>query len=296
VPVEQPPVWRKNGFDIVRCSRCDLLFRRCLPTPADLGEIYAETYFRRAANDTAGQGYDDYLQEEELHRLNARVRIERLRDFVAPGRLLDVGAAAGFFMDEARSAGWTVEGVDVSPEMSGAGRERLGLELRTGLFAGQEYPEGAYDAVTMWDYIEHSLDPLGELVRARRLLRPGGIIALSTGDADSPVAKLSGSRWHLLTPRHHNFFFSSATLRRACDTAGLETLSVSHPGARYSMRYLTHKLRTLAPSSRLVRRTDETIERSRLGTVSIPVNLGDIVTVIARRAKPARARSTRSVR
>lgn len=286
VPAERDPVWRKDGFDIVRCPACGLLFRRSLPTAAELAEIYAEAYFRREAGDTGGQGYDDYLHEEELHRLNARVRVRRLRAFAAPGRLLDVGAAAGFFMDEAQRAGWRAEGVDVSPEMSRWGRERLGLDLRTGLFAREAYPEGAYDAVTMWDYIEHSLDPLGELTRARALLRPGGVVAVATGDADTLVARVSGRRWHLFTPRHHNFFFSAATLRRACQEAGLEVLAVGHPGARYSLRYLTYKLRSMAPRSRLVRRTGEAFERSRAATVSVPVNLRDIVTLIARRAEP----------
>jgi SAM-dependent methyltransferase len=281
VPADAAPVWHKDGFDIVKCPRCGLLFRRSLPTTEQLGEIYAETYFRRAEGDVGGQGYDDYLHEEELHRLNAGVRVRRLGTFVSPGRLLDVGAAAGFFMDEARRVGWTVEGVDVSPEMSRWGRERLGLNLRTGTFARQDYSEGAYDGVTMWDYLEHSVDPVGDLVRARALLRPGGVLALSTGDAESLVARVSGRRWHLLTPRHHNFFFSTATLRRACDVARLEVLDTGHPGARYSLRYLTYKLRSMAPRSRLVRRTGEAFERSRTATVSVPVNLGDIVTLIA---------------
>jgi 2-polyprenyl-3-methyl-5-hydroxy-6-metoxy-1,4-benzoquinol methylase len=284
VAAEASPVWRKDGFDVVRCPRCGLLFRRSLPTTEELGEIYAETYFRRAEDDTGGQGYDDYLHEEELHRLNAAVRVRRLGAHVAAGRLLDVGAAAGFFMDEARRAGWSVQGVDVSPEMSGWGRERLDLDLRTGLFRPGDYPADAYDCVTMWDYIEHSVDPVGDLAAARSLLRPGGVLALSTGDADSLVARLSGRRWHLLTPRHHNFFFSTATLRRACDAAGLEVLATGHPGARYSLRYLTYKLRAMAPSSRLVRRTGEAFERSRAAALAVPVNLFDIVTLVARRA------------
>jgi 2-polyprenyl-3-methyl-5-hydroxy-6-metoxy-1,4-benzoquinol methylase len=283
VPANQPPTWRKDGFDIVRCPRCGLVFRRVLPTRDELSEIYAESYFRRPADDPGGQGYDDYLREEELHRLNAVVRLRRLREHRAPGRLLDIGAAAGFFLDEARRAGWTVEGIDVSPEMSGFGRERLGLDLGTGPFRVEEYEAGTYDCVTMWDYIEHSIDPVADLSSAWSLLRPGGVLALSTGDASSIVARVSGRRWHLLTPEHHNFFFSTATLSRACREAGFEIVSTSHPGARYSLRYLTYKLRSMAPDSAIVRRTGEAFEGSRAGRVAVPVNLWDIVTLLARR-------------
>ncbi len=283
VPGLQRPMWVKDGFDIVRCPGCGLVFRRELPTPADLRSIYSEAYFRRPEDDAGGQGYADYLDDEPLHRLNGALRAGKLAALAAPGRLFDVGAAAGFFMDEARRRGWDVAGVDVSPQMSGWGRERLGLDLRTGEFRTTEAAEGGYDAVTMWDYIEHSADPAGDLARARALLRPGGVLAVSTGDLSSAVARMSGRRWHLLTPRHHNFFFSVQTLTRACERAGFDVVSSGHPAARYSLGHLAFKLRTMAPEIGVVGRVGDAIGRSRAGRLVVPVNLWDIVTLFARR-------------
>jgi SAM-dependent methyltransferase len=282
VPGASAPVFTKDGFEIVRCPRCGLLFRRELPDPAAVAAIYSDEYFRRSEDDPGGQGYDDYLLEEELHRLNGRARVRALRRFVATGRLFDVGAAAGFFMDEARRAGWSVQGADVSPTMSGFGRDELGLNLQTATFDAAA-AEGPFDCVTMWDYIEHSIDPMRDLRRAHDLLRPGGVVALSTGDMRSLVARVSGRRWHLLTPRHHNFFFASSNLRLACERAGFEVLSARHPGNRYSLRYLTYKLRSMLPESGLVRRVGDAFAGGAVGRLAVPVNLGDIVTVVARR-------------
>lgn len=282
VPATAPPVFVKDGFDIVRCPQCRLLFRRELPDAEAVAAIYADEYFRRPEGDAGGQGYDDYLLEEELHRLNAAARVRALSRHVAAGRLFDVGAAAGFFMDEARQAGWEVAGADVSPTMSAYGRDALGLDLRTATFDAVDV-SGPFDCVTMWDYIEHATDPLGDLRHAHDLLRPGGVLALSTGDVTSLVARASGSRWHLLTPRHHNYFFSAANLRLACDRAGFDVLSAKHPGNRYSLRYLTYKLRSMLPDSGAVRRVGDAFGESRVGRVAVPVNLGDIVTVVARR-------------
>jgi 2-polyprenyl-3-methyl-5-hydroxy-6-metoxy-1,4-benzoquinol methylase len=283
VPAQQPPVWVKDGFDVVRCSGCGLLFRRHLPSPPELRDIYSTEYFLRPEDDAAGQGYADYLADEELHRLNGALRVNKLEALAAPGRLFDVGAAAGFFMDEARRRGWDVAGIDVSPQMSGWGRERLGLDLQTGNFREADLAEGSYDVVTMWDYIEHSLDPVGDLEKARALLRPGGVLGLSTGDAASLVARVSGRRWHLLTPHHHNFFFTADTLSRACGQTGFDVLSVSYPAARYSLGYLAFKLRSMVPESRVVRRAGDAFSRSRAGRLAVPVNLWDIATLIARR-------------
>lgn len=275
--------WRKDGFDIVRCRSCGLLFRFDLPAREELDEIYGGAYFDAAEGTTHGQGYHDYLGDEAVHRLNARRRLSVLEALSeSKGALLDVGAAAGFFVDEARLAGWEAVGVDIADPMVRFARERLNVEVTRTTLAEAGIEDESFDVVTLWDYIEHSTDPLDELLRVARALRPGGVIGLSTGDAASTVARLSGSRWHLLTPRHHCFFFTRSTLRVALEKAGFEIESMRRAGAVYPVSYLIYKLRTLAPLP-LLGASAERLRGTRLGRVSVPVNLGDIVTVWARR-------------
>ena len=277
--------WHKDGFDVVQCPGCGLLFRAKLPAETELEEIYGADYFvDRSAH--GGQGYAHYLADEEVHRLVARRRLDLLERFGARDPLLDVGAAAGFFLDEARARGWRVRGADVSDAMAGEAR-RLGLDVVTGRFDQLEAEPGEFGTVTMWDYIEHTLDPVRELRRARALLSGSGVLALSTGDSATAVARLSGSRWHLLTPRHHNYFFTGRTLQQTLHRAGFRILWTGHPGARYTLRYLVHKLRTAAPRSRALAQADERVAPSRIGRVTVPVNLRDIITVVAQPGEEA---------
>jgi SAM-dependent methyltransferase len=282
VSPDQPRRWRKDGFDIFQCPTCALLFRGNLPEPEDLSSIYDSSYFLREAPSQA-DGYADYLSDEVEHRLTARRRAQWLTRLSPPGRLLDVGAAAGFFMDETRNVGWDVEGIDVSPAMGLYGREQLGLEIVTGLFQRARYPPASFDAVTMWDYIEHSFDPASDLTKAADVLRPGGVLMLSTGDATSAVARICGRRWHLLTPRYHNFYFSRDTLMRYLNTRGFDLIYAGYPGAYYSFRYLFYKLQTMAPSSGAVRRFGDWAATSPIGGQALRVNLRDIITIHARR-------------
>jgi SAM-dependent methyltransferase len=250
-----------------------MLMRRELPTREQLEEIYAPAYFTYDS-DNPVDGYADYVGDAERHRETARRRLALLDRFVpARGRLLDVGAAAGFFVDEARRAGWDAEGVDVAHHVVEWGRRELGVRLRVGDILAAE---GDFDAVTMWDYIEHSRDPTGELARANELLAPGGVVALSTGDLDSLAARVSRSRWHLLTPRHHNYFFSARTLARLLDRSGFDVVWQGHPGARYSLGHLAYKALPGALAKR--------VAGARIARYSLPVNLFDIVTVVARKA------------
>ena len=83
----------------------------------------------------------------------------------------------------------------------------------------------------MWDYIEHAVDPRADVERARYRLRPGGLLALSTGDVGSLLALFPLDRWHLMTPRHHNYFFSARTLQLLLRDCGFEVVVVRHPAA-----------------------------------------------------------------
>ena len=193
-----------------------------------------------------------------------------------------MGCASGFFLVEARERGWDGVGVDVAPAMTAVARERFGLGARTGTFASAPL-DGSFDLVTMWDYIEHATDPVADLRRAAASLRPGGVLALSTGDAGSASARIMGSRWHLLTPHHHNFFFRRSDLRRLLSEAGLATVETAAWPRWASIGYLVYKLGAVAPSSRAVRAVAGAIRESRVGDLAVPVNLFDVVTIVARK-------------
>jgi 2-polyprenyl-3-methyl-5-hydroxy-6-metoxy-1,4-benzoquinol methylase len=271
----------KDGHEIARCSNCGLIFRRDLPETADLPRLYADDYFRAQSKEAKGIGYLDYLADEESHRRNARRRLRLLEKMQRSGRLLDVGCAAGFFVAEAARQGWTASGIDLAAGPTAWGRDQLGVTLETGQFLDLR-SEGQLDAITMWDYLEHTLRPRAEIERASSLLRKGGILALSTGDADSRVAKLSGRRWHLLTPRHHNFYFTPRTLGRYLEESGFAVVMTKYFWSFYSIAYLGHKLQTMS-EKRAVKRGADLLGNEAFRHVGVPVNLWDIMTVVARK-------------
>ena len=272
--------WRKDGHDIVRCPACRFVFRAELPDQQALDLIYDEGYFRDEPDHADRHGYSDYLKDAELHRANARRRLRLLaRRLPAPGSLLDVGCAAGFFVDEALRAGWHASGIDVSATMVDWARSELGIPVSCASFTHDGVDVSQLDAVTMWDYIEHSVDPRADLERAHDLLRPDGLIALSTGDIGSLPARLSGRRWHLLTPEHHNFFFEKRTLRRLLESSGFEVLEARRRASLHSVSHVLYKLGSFA----VFRRAASRARSSRMGRAGIPINLYDIVTVVARR-------------
>ena len=161
--------------------------------------------------------------------------------------------------------------------------QRLGLRVHASPFEEADVKPNVFDVVTMWDYLEHSVDPTRDLRKAASLLRQNGLLAISTGDAGSIPAKVFRSRWHLLTPRHHNFLFTRPSLERAFQDAGFDVVLMKYASSRYSLHYLVHKLQTLTDWPALPRLTRR-VQRTSFGRRGIPVNLFDIVTVIGRKS------------
>jgi hypothetical protein len=98
-----------------------------------------------------------------------------------------------------------------------------------------------FDAITLWDTIEHISAPELALRNARRLLRPGGVIAISTGDCRSALLARWVGRWRLFDDPTHKFFFDEATLSRLLGNEKLRTRSVSHPGKWVSLSMVLHQ-------------------------------------------------------
>ncbi len=149
------------------------------------------------------------------------------------------------------------------------------------------FADASFDVITLWDVLEHLPDPQRVAAEIARCLRPGGRLALTTGDVESLAARLSGARWHLYTLPEHLFFYSRDSLRRLLEAHGLRLERVRAAGALYPVGYLLERLRKTLWKSGARRESS-----SRLARLVVPVNLFDVLEVEAVRADASSAPST----
>ena len=257
---------------IVQCKQCGLVYANPRWTTAELEAAYT------AVED------ETYVSEREGRELTFRRHLAALEEYTGPGdgrSLLDVGAYIGVFVEVARAGGWDSYGIEPSSWAVTQAVER-GLPVFQGTQDSPELHGRQFDVVTMWDVIEHVADPAAELRKSYDLLKPGGWIAVHTMNIESMTARLLGRRWPWLMDMHL-YYFSQKTLAAMLQKAGYELIWSGTQGRYLRMGYLTTRLGGF--NERLGSWSAGFVERLKLGETAIPVNSGDLFTIIARRPK-----------
>ena len=205
-----------------------------------------------------------------------------MRRFVpGPGRALDVGCAAGFFLKVLADEGWSVAGVESSPAIAGHASEVYGLPpVHVGDLASAPFPPGSFDLVTMWDLVEHVPDPVALLERAAELLAPEGRLVIETQNVESPFSRLMGPRWQHYKHLEHLYHFGPATLDALLARTGFERLhrTARFGGKNVSLGFIRERATRVHPWLGTLLAPLRPVDRLHLY-----VNLFDEMIVVAKR-------------
>ena len=180
---------------------------------------------------------EKYVKEEPGRRAADRRILKHLAKYKRGGRLLDIGCATGFLLDEAGKQGWEVYGVEFSAWAVKYAREKLHLShVVQGTLKDADFPKGFFDAVVMTDVIEHLVDPRSTLDEIRQVLRPNGIFCCTTPDIDSTISKMLKAKWWGIK-RAHLFYFNKKTLREMLEAAGFFPIKMDSHARTFSLGY-----------------------------------------------------------
>jgi 2-polyprenyl-3-methyl-5-hydroxy-6-metoxy-1,4-benzoquinol methylase len=256
-----------NGYTIAGCQGCSLVFVQNIPTSEELAAHYQS-------------GGDPTYADDNLACLSHYFR--RLRALIEarvspPGKLLDVGCSAGWFLDT--MDGWECHGCEISADADIA-RQRHGDRIFKGSL--EEYPssEGAFDVITLQDVFDHIPEPMTALAKCYRMLKPGGLLVIKVHNISCLYAKLSGRSFYAIIPPSHLFYYNKRTLAQILSKTGFRMVE---------SRFISHLLRISTVFLRLSKMERDSVfyriftalERSRVGDIKIRKNLRDIITVAA---------------
>lgn len=241
-----------GNFRVVRCRNCQLAITNPRPTVNSIGMFYPDSYGPYVGRDgeenwtrRLRRGLQRAVLRHEFRyppqptgRATALLstvsrlwnrRSRRRQSWIpyrAPGRLLDFGCGAGEFLRQMRDVGWSVQGLDMSAKVAEQVRQRMGIPVHVGTLPHPEIGAESFDAITMWNSLEHVHNPREVVACAAKALRSGGILVVGVPNFDSWSFEKFQHEWYGLELPRHLTHFTPDTLSRLVAGEGFRLLGM----------------------------------------------------------------------
>lgn len=218
-----------KGFNLHDCSNCSHRFTAITADENHIEKTYSNDYFNGGE-----AGYSDYLQEAEILEKRGEMYARKLKgQKLQTGKMLDVGAAAGFLLKGFINKSWRGIGLEPNAEMARFGRESLGLDIRQGSLESFETQE-KFDLISMIQVAAHFYNPQIAFQKAFDLLNDNGVLLVETWNRDSLSARIFGKNWHEYSPPSVLQFFSEKGLTNFLQIIGFEKIAQGRPSKKIS--------------------------------------------------------------
>jgi hypothetical protein len=218
-----------KGFPICDCVKCGHRFAGIAADENHVTEIYDDSYFSGG-----GAGYSDYSAEGEMLRKRGQMyakKLEKITD--GKGKVLDVGAAAGFILQGFIDEGWCGSGLEPNGKIAKIGQANFGLDIQKGTLETFETNE-KFDLISMIQVVAHFYNPRKSFEKAFDLLDEMGFLLIETWNRDSVSARILGKHWHEYSPPSVLQWFSERNLTEFLQKIGFKKISSGRPPKKIS--------------------------------------------------------------
>lgn len=266
-----------RDYWIRACEVCSHRTTEIAPAANHVATTYNDGYFEGGA-----AGYQDYLSEARILVAHGRRYGRLMTRYVKAGRVLDVGAAAGFMLKGYMESGWCGEGIEPNPKMAAYARTQFGLPVATSSLE-DFHADAGFDLVSMIQVIAHFIDPRSALKVADSVTRPGGFWLVETWNRESLTARLFGKHWHEYSPPSVLHWFSPRGLSQLAAEFSFRELARGRPQKWISMGHAKSLVRYRLESTRLGRPLTSFIRLLPEG-LSLPYPAEDLFWMIFQKA------------
>lgn len=206
---------RYHHTGLVKCGNCGFVFSKWIPTTELLVAFY---------ND-----YPEYQHWNQITSLRYRKIVEGFEKYRKNNNLLEVGSGEGFFIDEAKAKNWNVYGTEFIERFIERCRQR-GIIMHHGKLDVANYKPQSMDIIIWIEVIEHINDPVEELKKFNTLLRPGGIVYLTTPNFNSISRRILKEKFNVISFPNHLAYYTPSTLRYLFEHNGFRTVKIQTTG------------------------------------------------------------------
>ncbi len=209
---------KSADFLFVKCSSCGLIYQNPQPVFPDLKGRYTADYFKYEYNNE-----DNFFG---LMKLGLKdIGMDRLKPENGQGRFLDIGCATGKLLEDMRSLGWQVQGVDLCRKSAEYGWKKRKVKIFAGTLEKAAFQSESFNIIHSSHLIEHVPDPRTFIREIKRILMPGGKAIITTPNISGFQARLFRQGWRSAIADHLTLF-SISTLKRLLREEGFKVLKI----------------------------------------------------------------------
>jgi 2-polyprenyl-3-methyl-5-hydroxy-6-metoxy-1,4-benzoquinol methylase len=220
--------FQKYEYWIRDCKSCGHRFAELQTTPEHTVKTYDDDYFTGG-----GAGYPNYVAEARLLRQHGNRYAKLLKKYVIPGRILDIGAAAGLILQGFEDEGWQVQGIEPNPTMARYAQQTLNIPVEVGTLEQWQSNE-TFEAIAMIQVVAHFFDIQAAFATASRHTKPGGFWLIETWNVQSWMAKILRQNWHEYSPPSVLHWFNPKSLAQFCTRYGFREVARGRPTKQIS--------------------------------------------------------------
>ena len=208
----------ENGVHLGQCPDCDLLYVEEMPaTDTRMTEIEEGHYAGTQEMLSAAR----QLEGERILEARFQTFVDLAREFAPAGRWLDIGCGAGLLLQLARQAGYQPEGLELNADRR-ATAERVGGFTVHGVPVEEAgIPDDSFDVVSMINVFSHLTSPAETFRELGRILKPGGVVVMATGEMTAGVQKSHMLTWNL---GDHLYFLGDRTMGEYAERIGFDVV------------------------------------------------------------------------
>jgi SAM-dependent methyltransferase len=215
-------VIEENGYAGRKCNVCGLIYVSPRPKYSQIMNMYSH---EKAVNYA-----ESIIPEEFIKRLQARHTLSAVRRYSNGGSLLEIGAGAGYFLDEARRQGFDVRGIEPNRIQADFINDRMKISCEENPLHMSSFNGRKFDVIYNCNVLSHFYDPMAEFKTINNVLRDSGILVFETGNLGD-VEKRYYKSFKKFDYPDHLFFFGEKSLRLLIESAGFELIKTF----KYSM-------------------------------------------------------------
>ena len=216
---------------IVKCKSCGLVYVNPRIGREEIVDGYAKADESTYVKESKARSATFKRCMDEIERYHPK-----------SGRILDIGCAAGLFLEVAKKRGWEVFGVEPNRWLAEWGGKNLGIKISSKPFEEVGFKENFFDVVTLWDVLEHLADPKKALLESAKILKKDGYLVVNYPDIGSWLARLFGRKWWFILSVHL-YYFTPTTIRRILEESGFEVVRIKPHFQKLSFGYLIYRMK-----------------------------------------------------